>query len=31
MKMVVAIGGQGIIAHDIDRGVRKDRSGSRGA
>lgn len=31
MKVVVAIGGQGIVAHDIDCRVRKDRSGSRSA
>jgi hypothetical protein len=31
MKVIVAIGGEGIVAHDVDRCVRENRSGSRSA
>jgi hypothetical protein len=31
MKVIVTIGGEGIVAHDIDRYMRQHRPGSRGA
>jgi hypothetical protein len=31
MKVVVTIGGEGVVAHDVDGYVRQDRAGSRGA